>query len=91
MKCRNPWSSEKYHGPWNDSDPKWDEPSQSDPSKTLREEVGHQNADDGVFYMPLMTFGKEAYAVFVNRDTTNMSYASFLRLNDPDSGSAGTS
>jgi hypothetical protein len=46
---RNPWSSEKYTGPWRDSDPKWT-------ARNKRIVGGHKVANDGVFFLPMKYF-----------------------------------
>lgn len=48
---RNPWSKEKYKGPWRDDDPNW--------TAARKAEVGGLTvADDGKFWMPYHHFIK---------------------------------
>lgn len=49
IKLRNPWSKEKYTGPWSDSDTKrW--------TAEAKKAFGHTSNDDGVFWMPYKYF-----------------------------------
>ena len=47
-KMRNPWSSERYTGPWSDKDSRW--------TDALKKEAGMTAANDGVFFMPYRDF-----------------------------------
>jgi len=60
IKCRNPWATERYTGPWSDEDSdKWTD----DAKKAL----GHNlNMNDGIFFIPLSTFRDTFYNVIVN-------------------------
>lgn len=42
-KIRNPWGKYEWNGDWSDSSSKW--------TRNLKSQVGHEVADDGVFYM----------------------------------------
>lgn len=48
IKMRNPWSAERYTGPYNDADPIW--------TDALMEEAGMEKKDDGKIYMPVPDF-----------------------------------
>lgn len=48
VKMRNPWSSEKYKGPWSDNDSRW--------TRSLRRQVNSKIANDGVFFFPFEAF-----------------------------------
>lgn len=51
IKCRNPWASEGYNGPWSDKDHvRW--------TDDLREKLGHKKANDGMFLIPHDIFRK---------------------------------
>lgn len=52
-KIRNPWSKEGYNGAWSDDDPKW--------TPELLKKVGHEKANDGVFFMPFHNFLNKPY------------------------------
>lgn len=43
-KMRNPWNNEHYKGPFRDDDPRW--------TDALKEELGWENSNDGIFWMP---------------------------------------
>jgi len=45
---RNPLSLEKYTGPWNDQDNRWNAENKA--------KVNHTEADDGIFYLPVDIF-----------------------------------
>jgi hypothetical protein len=49
LKLRNPWGSEKYHGPYSDSDSVWN-------TGNYAEQVGLVKADDGIFFIDIPTF-----------------------------------
>ena len=52
-KMRNPWSVEGYNGPWSDNDPRW--------TPALLKQVGHEKANDGVFFMPFKNYLVKPY------------------------------
>ena len=45
---RNPWSVEKYTGPWNDKSSKW--------TAAAKKALNHVSANDGKFYVPLSVY-----------------------------------
>lgn len=47
-KVRNPWSSERYNGPWSDSSSKWTE--------KFKKEAGWKKSNDGAFFLPFDTY-----------------------------------
>lgn len=47
-KLRNPNNFEHYTGPWSDDDSRW--------TDSLKQQLGHTSADDGIFFMPLDNF-----------------------------------
>jgi len=52
VQVRNPWSKEKYNGPFADGDARW--------TRAWKNQVGLKAANDGKFWMPLNVF-KYAY------------------------------
>ena len=57
---RNPWGSEKYTGPFSDSDSSW--------TQAWKDQVGLKVADDGIFWMPysnFLTFFRKADVSYV--------------------------
>lgn len=48
FKMRNPWSSERYAGPWSDRDKRW--------TPSLLRSVGHKKGNDGIFFFPAKHF-----------------------------------
>ena len=56
IKLRNPWSKEKYNGPWKDGDSKW--------TDARKQQVGGLTVkDDGAFWMEYKTFLRYFYNV----------------------------
>ena len=53
IKIRNPWSSEKYTGPWSDSDSRW--------TDDFKSQVDHVDANDGIFFMDSEDFHMAYY------------------------------
>jgi hypothetical protein len=54
LKMRNPWSSEKYVGPYSDKDLDfWNTVPAS-----VQTQIGHVDANDGVFFFPMYEFRK---------------------------------
>jgi len=51
FKMRNPWSTERYSGPWADNSSEWDSVAAD-----VKRLVEYSDADDGVFFMPVVTF-----------------------------------
>lgn len=52
-KVRNPWSKERYNGPWSDKDSRW--------TPELLKKAGHTNANDGAFFLPFKNFLSKPY------------------------------
>jgi len=52
-KLRNPWSAEKYHGPWSDKDERW--------TPELLKLLNHKIGNDGIFFMPFVNFVNKPY------------------------------
>ena len=48
VKVRNPWGKGEWKHDWNDNDSRW--------NPQLKAEVGLENADDGIFFMPWEQF-----------------------------------
>lgn len=70
VKCRNPWGSEKYHGPWSDKDTaKW--------TDAARKALDHENKNDGTFYVPLADFKTIVHSV------STAMYADWIRDDMP--------
>lgn len=65
---------ETYDGPYSDSSSKW--------THQLKMEVKHNEADDGVFFVPIEVYKSEFGVTYVNYDTYNMCRTDFLALND---------
>jgi hypothetical protein len=55
VQMRNPWSKERYTGPYNDADPVW--------TDALAKEAGFTKADDGKMFMPVSDF-KVAFTTY---------------------------
>lgn len=49
VKVRNPWSTEKYRGPWSDSSSLWT-------ADFKRQVGGVTKKNDGIFFLPLSLF-----------------------------------
>ena len=50
IRLRNPWATDKYNGPWNERDPKWQSYSNQVP------QTAESTVQDGEFYMPVSLF-----------------------------------
>lgn len=48
LQLRNPWGRQEWNGEWSDKSPLWTE--------ELNAKLGHTDADDGTFFMPLNRF-----------------------------------
>lgn len=59
---RNPWGNETYHGPWSDASSEW--------SDDLRDEAGHEIANNGIFFIPVENYHEQVETTFISRDTT---------------------
>jgi hypothetical protein len=57
IKIRNPWSSERYTGPWSDSDTRW--------TADFKSQVGLVVANDGTFFIDSADFHKAYYTFAV--------------------------
>ena len=55
VHMRNPWSKERYTGPYNDADPVW--------TPALMKEAGMEKKDDGKMFMPIKDF-KTAFTTY---------------------------
>ena len=58
---RNPWSHDRYNGPWNNNDRRW--------TREFLKQISHNpKTIDGKFYMPIRefrnTFRKVEYALY---------------------------
>ena len=74
IKCRNPWGSESYHGPWSDQSDKW--------TDAFKKEVNFEAQDDGIFFMELSDYYAHVADTTISFDTSNWHHAYFLGLND---------
>jgi len=52
---RNPWGQERYTGAWSDGDSRWTE--------ATKQIVGHREADDGIFFLPVDIF-RQAFSYY---------------------------
>ena len=55
---RNPWSSERYRGPWHDGDKNW--------TPALLRKVGHKKGNDGIFFFPAKYFNSPFTTVSIS-------------------------
>ena len=75
VQVRNPWSVERYKGPWNDKDTRrWTE--------QFKQEAGFYGKDDGVFFTTIDIFQKDFGMVWVNYETRDLFRSSWLMLDD---------
>ena len=74
VRVRNPWGTETYNGPWNDSDERW--------TPELREEIGVAADNDGIWHAPLEDYHKMMELTSINKNTTGWKYDYFLKLGD---------
>jgi len=74
IKCRNPWGTEKYNGPYSDKSELWDEES--------KKEVGFEDNNEGIFYTDIETYIKCFSETWVSYNVENWSSAKFLKLDD---------
>ena len=80
IKVRNPWASERYHGPFSDeSEQMTDE---------LRAELGHTSVDDGYFYIDLDTYYDEVGFTGYNKNIAGKTHTTFTVRGDENSGNA---
>lgn len=50
IKLRNPWGEGEWNGDWSDSSPLWER------NKSVKDELGYENKDDGEFWMSFKDF-----------------------------------
>jgi hypothetical protein len=74
VQVRNPWSVERYKGPWGDDSNKW--------TDALKDEAGYEKLNDGAFFMPIELFKSEFGITWVNYDTDKMWRTHWLKLDD---------
>lgn len=74
VKLRNPWSTDKYSGPWGNQDAKWNNDTKS--------HAGVSPDDEAVFHMPLNLFRKMfgSFAVGLYQHTWILSQTKFEPL-----------
>ncbi|XP_071375678.1 calpain-3 isoform X1 [Centroberyx affinis] len=53
VRLRNPWGQVEWNGPWSDNSKEW-----TSLSKTEKDKLQHQNAEDGEFWMSFEDFKK---------------------------------
>jgi len=81
VQVRNPWSVEKYKGPWGDDSSKWTE--------KFKKEAGYEKMNDGAFFMPMELFHSTFGITWINYDTDRMWRTHWLKLDD-NTNSPGT-
>lgn len=74
VQVRNPWSAEKWTGPWSDGSSKWTE--------ATKKEAKLEELNDGAFYMPIELYKKEFGATWINYETDKMWKTHWLKLDD---------
>ena len=74
VQVRNPWSVERYKGPWGDKSSKWTE--------KFKDEAGYHQMDDGLFFTPIEIFKSDFGITWVNYDTARMWRSHWLKLDD---------
>ena len=74
VKLRNPWGSEDFTGAWSDSSSNW--------TNDLKDEVNHESANDGIFFMSIEDYKAQAEETYFNPDVSDWHSAHFLMLND---------
>ena len=80
LQLRNPWGSYEWKGAWSDKSNMWNK------YKSIANQLGHTNADDGTFWMSFADFQKNFTTINVcDRDT---SKDASLNINE-DNGSLG--
>lgn len=52
LQLRNPWGRKEWTGPWSDDSEEWKEHPE------VKELLGHQESDDGLFWMAIEDFGR---------------------------------
>ena len=76
VKLRNPWSTDKYTGPWNNLDQKW--------NNETRSQAGVSPDDEFIFHVPVSQFRKMFghFAVGLYHHTWLLSQIVFQPLQD---------
>ncbi len=76
VKIRNPWGREnRRSGAWSDTSGLW--------TDAIKKEVGDMvDANDGIFWMSFEDYTRAFMWTTILYDTTNMSTASFVQLDD---------
>ena len=74
VQVRNPWSVERYKGPWSDKSRNWTE--------QYKKEAGFNEMDDGLFFVPIEVFRRDFGITWVNYDTDRMWRSHWLILDD---------
>lgn len=74
VQVRNPWSVERYTGPWGDKSTKW--------TQKYKDEAGFDAKDDGLFFLPIEIFKSDFGITWINYDTARMWRSHWLILND---------
>eukprot|EP00746_Dinoflagellata_sp_MGD_P165915 gnl/MRDRNA2_/MRDRNA2_95468_c0_seq1.p1 gnl/MRDRNA2_/MRDRNA2_95468_c0~~gnl/MRDRNA2_/MRDRNA2_95468_c0_seq1.p1 ORF type:complete len:449 (-),score=73.62 gnl/MRDRNA2_/MRDRNA2_95468_c0_seq1:176-1381(-) len=59
VKLRNPWGSDEWNGAWSDGDGMWDQ------YPDVAAELGHEEREDGAFWMPLESFMQQYSCIYV--------------------------
>ena len=60
LKIRNPWGFKEWTGDWSDKSPKW--------TTDLKDELGFENKDDGIFYISFEDYVKFFYITTICKD-----------------------
>ena len=74
VQVRNPWSVERYKGPWGDSSSKW--------TDKYKKEANFEQKDDGVFFTTIDIFRQDFGITWINYDTYDMFRTSWMKLDD---------
>lgn len=74
VQVRNPWSVERYTGPWGDNSSKW--------TDKYKEEAEFEKLDEGMFFMPIEIYKSDFGITWINYDTHDMYRTSWLKLDD---------
>jgi len=83
IKMRNPWGSEWYTGPWSDNSYQWNNQNRAEVNSVLG---GAIQGDDGIFFIDIATYRQTFADTHINFDTSNMSFGSWLMLDDQTQG-----
>ena len=74
LKMRNPWGVEEYKGDYSDKSAKW--------TPELRKQAGSVIKNNGEFFIPIKDYFNSFEETYINYNTSSMSRATFLVLND---------